>query len=176
MPRNILIPLFLLPLVGCGATAVPVTGIVQLDGKAVEGATIVFATEDGKYTAIGQSDATGRFELSTQNKVGAFPGTYKVTVVKTPAIKGGESMTPGSPEYVKQMEKEMKADAKSGMPKMMTPGPGMMMPKGPPTGGGAGSGPIASTLPMQYATPDKTPLTVKVPADGPITLDLKSKP
>jgi hypothetical protein len=46
---------------------------------------------------------------------------------------------------------------------------GMMPPGGENTA-------IHSDLPMLYATPDKTPFTIKVPPDGPVSLDLKSKP
>lgn len=138
---------------GCGGLP-PVEGVVTLDGTPVQGATVVFITPDGSGQPVsGVSDATGRFTLSTGGKAGAPPGTYKVVVTKTEAMKGIEGMKPGDPKYMEQMKKGM---AKPG-PSM----PGAFAPK--------------SLLPAIYAKADTTPLTQKVPPDGAIKLELKSK-
>jgi hypothetical protein len=157
-----------LALTGCGSSLVKTEGVVTLDGQPVEGATVTFMTEDGKQTSVGATDASGKFQLFTADKPGALPGSYKVTVVKTPKVAGAESMSPGNPEYLKQMKEESKdtmaASKKSAAFAKM---PGLA------AGGGAAS--IKSELPKIYGTPASTPLTAKVPSDGPITLELKSK-
>ena len=56
---------------GCGSKTsldtVPVTGIVKLDGTAVEGATVTFVPGGGGKAASGTTDATGRYNLTTQD-------------------------------------------------------------------------------------------------------------
>ncbi len=146
----------ILPFTGCGGGMTPVTGVVTLDGKPLAEATVTFISEDGKTVASGQSDDTGTFTLTSGNAPGAFPGTYKVTVTKYPKVVG---MSPGlqggggmDKDYLNNMKKEM---SKMGVP------------------GGAGA---KVELPAVYAAIEKTPLTCKVPADGPVKLELKSKP
>jgi len=125
----------------------------------------MFVSEDGNRSYTGFTDAAGKFSLAAGEKPGATAGTYKVTVMKTPKVAGAESMAPGNPDYLKHMEKEGKDAAK-------TSGPGkMMMPK-MPTPGSA----VKSELPAVYATTATTPLSAKVPSDGAVKLDLKSKP
>jgi len=153
---------------GCGPSLVRTEGEVKLDGQPVEGATVTFVSDaDPAKIYGGFTDASGKFSLSTGDKAGIPAGSYKVTVVKTPKVAGAESMAPGSPEYLKQMEKAAK-DAPRG-PKGAIPG---MMPKG-------GFGPtvgVRSELPAIYAGTATTPLSAKVPSNGPIVLELKSKP
>jgi hypothetical protein len=70
---------------GCGEgpKLVPVTGVVTLDGKPLTEAGILFApAEAGLLPASGQTDAQGRFQLTTLNRPGATAGSYRVTVVK----------------------------------------------------------------------------------------------
>lgn len=82
-------------LAGCGGTAgvdgvVPVTGAVEYQGQAVQGATVVFHPNDQGRAASGITDAQGRFELTTLTAGdGALPGTYQVTVTKTEVVGGG---------------------------------------------------------------------------------------
>lgn len=172
----------LLPLTGCGAKLQPVSGSVTLDGKAVAGANVMFTSDDGKHTASGTTDDSGNFTLSCPTGPGAFPGNYKVTVAKYPKVEGGVPGSEGGKiddSYLKSMKKETEAGkagpkgpmpgGKGGMP--MPPG-GMMMPPGV---GASGSG-VKSELPEVYAAIEKTPLTAKVPADGPVKLELKAKP
>lgn len=151
----------------CGGL-VTVKGVVTLDGAPVEGATVSFVTGDGKHTYTGLTDAGGNFTLlSADQKPGVAAGTYKVTVVKTPAMKMGPT-EPGSPEYMKEMQNEQKEGAKFSKPKIGMP-PGMP--------GMAKSGAAKSELPVVYATVGTTPLTAKVPPDtNPIAIELKSKP
>ena len=146
---------------GCGGGTVAVEGEVTLDGKPVDGATVVFTSDDGANTYSGFTDAAGRFSLSGANSKGALPGNYKVSVVKTPKVAGAEQMTPGGGDYLKQMKKGEKKQSS-----------GPMM---PPPPGAAGSG-IKSELPAVYAVVGTTPLTAKVPSDGPVKIELKAKP
>jgi hypothetical protein len=78
----------ILPTPGCGGkyTPVPVSGVVTLDGKPVEGATVYFYAigddKDGR-PAFGTTDKEGAFQLSTLgDNDGALPRQYKVVVTK----------------------------------------------------------------------------------------------
>lgn len=63
---------------------VPAEGIVTLDGVPVADATVLFITETGNNSASGVSNKDGKFELRVfEEKKGAVPGAYKVTVNKT---------------------------------------------------------------------------------------------
>jgi hypothetical protein len=63
---------------------VPAEGIVTLDGAPVSDATVLFITETGNNSASGVSNKDGKFELRVfEEKKGAIPGAYKVTVSKT---------------------------------------------------------------------------------------------
>ena len=73
---------------GCGDkyTPVPVSGVVTLDGKPVEGATVYFyAVGDAKdgRPAHGTTDKEGAFRLSTMgDEDGALRRHYKVVITK----------------------------------------------------------------------------------------------
>jgi hypothetical protein len=156
----------LLWMVGCGPSFKPVEGVVTLDGKPVEGATVFFTAEDGSgNSASGLTDANGKFTLTAGAKKGVLAGNYKVLITRTKALGAGGNpgmmkMKPGSPEYIEQMEKKKGKAGKGGLM------PGM------PTSEGSGS-----DLPEKYATADKTPLTCKVPPDTKVVqFELSSKP
>lgn len=86
---------------GCrsGVELLPVSGVVTLDGKPVEQATVLFKPETGPV-AYGQTDAAGRFELSTAGRKGAVPGKHKVSITKTKVTGvGNDEMV--DPEKVK---------------------------------------------------------------------------
>src|SRR5947208_8900535 len=72
--------------VGCGkARTSPVEGTVLLDGKPLAGASIQFIPQGGGKDATGQTDAGGRFAMSTfQPRDGVLHGSYKV-VISPPA-------------------------------------------------------------------------------------------
>lgn len=71
---------------GCGGGTASVSGVVTLDGKPVEGASVSFAPVSGDGGGIGGSygktDAQGRYELRTVvgDRSGAAPGKHKVTI------------------------------------------------------------------------------------------------
>ncbi|MCI0458408.1 MAG: carboxypeptidase-like regulatory domain-containing protein [Gemmataceae bacterium] len=79
--------------VGCGgsgdSSAVPVNGIVTLDGAPLDGATVVFIPEDkaareGTTGGHAKTGTDGKFViLGTKGQSGLAPGQYKVTVSKT---------------------------------------------------------------------------------------------
>ncbi len=86
---------------GCrsGIELLPVSGVVTLDGKPVEQATVLFKPETGPV-AYGQTDSAGRFELSTAGRKGAVPGKHKVSITKTKVTGvGNDEMV--DPEKVK---------------------------------------------------------------------------
>ncbi len=75
----------LLAISGCGGVkTVPVTGTVTLDGKTLDGVSIVFVpTEKEGKQANGRTDASGTFTLSSVGAdQGALPGSYKVGLSK----------------------------------------------------------------------------------------------
>jgi len=99
-------------IVGCGSDApstVPVTGTVTLDGKAVEGATVNFLSDESNIAASGKTDAQGKFSIRTfigSNVVdGAVVGTHKVSVAKTESA--AQDAAPSDPEAMKKMMAEM---------------------------------------------------------------------
>jgi hypothetical protein len=72
---------------GCGGApndkphTVPVTGIVTLDGKPLEGATVRFnPTDPKKNGGTGVTDAQGKYTLVHATNDGASPGSYKVVI------------------------------------------------------------------------------------------------
>ena len=154
---------------GCGGPKMhPVSGTVTLDNNPVEGATVVFASDDGKKTFAGVTDASGKYTISgSGNKDGAEAGSYKVLITKSKGMSGDASA--GSADYMKHMEKAAKENAKASG----GPGPGPAMPPSSPTAA-AGANKSKGDLPGMYSTAGTTPFTVKVPADGPQNFDLKT--
>lgn len=82
-------------LLGCDAKpglegVVPVQGTVTYNGEPVEGATVTFMPSSaGGKAAVGKTDDSGHFTLTTQNPGdGALPGDYLITVRKTETSGG----------------------------------------------------------------------------------------
>lgn len=76
----------------------PVSGTVKLSGTAVEGATVTFQLTEGKENAIGLTDKSGKYTLSTfKPSDGAVAGQYKVSISKFEAESApkGSSLPPG---------------------------------------------------------------------------------
>jgi hypothetical protein len=133
---------------GCGGGKVKVSGVVTLDGQPVEGAVVAFIPVDpGKgQMAHGTTDKEGVFNLSTSRpNDGAVPGEYKVTVT----YAEGATAPPASNqrEAFEGLEKARQQQQK----------------------------PPRYNIPAKYGNPDQTDLKQKVPPDGKVTLDLKSK-
>jgi len=88
LQEKLLFCLVLLMLVGCGSKSdiAPVTGVVTVDGKPVAGAQVLF-TSPNRRPAAGETDAKGRYVLSThETGDGAAVGSYTVTVTARPTI------------------------------------------------------------------------------------------
>jgi hypothetical protein len=129
----------LLLLAGCGDSLnlKPVTGTVTYNGKPVDGASVAFISMD-KPVAIGTTDASGKFTLSTNGKEGAPLGSHKVTVAKSTAVAGA-----GEGAKAEDMMKMMQNRNKS-----------------------AGGVLSQAELPLKYATPQGTELSAEVTADA----------
>lgn len=71
-------------------------GKVSLNGTPVEGANVSFSPQAGGRSAVGKTDAEGRFTLATTGAIGGVvPGEYQVGVSKE-KTEGG--MTPEESE------------------------------------------------------------------------------
>ena len=91
---------------GCGSSTASVSGVVTLDGKPLEGASVSFAPASGDGGGVGGSsgktDAQGRYTLRTVvgDKSGAAVGKHKVTISlykedpKNPDGAGGKELVP----------------------------------------------------------------------------------
>lgn len=86
MIRACLVSLLVLVLFGAGCNQGPrlakVSGVVLLDGKPIEGASVLFTPEAGGRPADGVTDKEGKFTLQTfEPGDGALVGKHKVAVV-----------------------------------------------------------------------------------------------
>src|SRR5262249_2016105 len=113
-----------------------------------EGAMVTFIPVDQKpgQIATGTTDKDGGFQLTTtQPNDGAFPGEYKVTVVYAEGAEPPPAK--GVKEAFQGFEKAQGQERK----------------------------PPKYKIPEKYRLGAKTDLKQKVPADGKVTLALKSK-
>src|SRR5262245_8438961 len=150
----------LLALTGCSSKYKPVavSGVVTLDKKPVEGATVYFyATGDAKEgrPAQGITDKDGKFYLSTLgNKDGALPGQYKVVIHKyvptNPSLKIPDF--PNTPEGKAARDdfNYRNFEAK-------------------------GIQPFKNSLPAKYSNSETTPLTCTVKKSMTVDYELTSK-
>jgi len=126
----------------------PVSGTVTLDGKPVDGATVVFVpTGTPAYGAYAITDSSGRFTLkSSETVTGAVPGGYLVQVTKlVPDTSGSVVVTPEEAEHEAQA-------------------------KGSSSTAGGGT---KNALPEKYANPKTSGIEVTVPAEGIQNLEIK---
>ena len=66
---------------------VPVHGIVRYNGKPLDGARVTFTPAAGGAAAYGDTDAEGKFTLTSfEPGDGAVPGHHHVTVVKAQEV------------------------------------------------------------------------------------------
>ena len=133
-------------LAGCGGSGVSaVEGVVTLDGKPLQNASIHFVPQGAGRDATGQTDASGHFTMSTfKPGDGVVPGEYKVVI--SPPL--------GEPDPTQYASADEAMSGAAKVPAKKKSGP---------------------AFPEQYARVDKTPLTQKVPASGRVTYGLKSK-
>jgi hypothetical protein len=144
---------------GCGGgpSMSKVEGIVTLDGKPVNGATVMFEPETkGCRQASGRSGEDGVFHLTTFNtNDGAQAGTYKIVVTKTEEMSGFQA-DPNDPQTMNKMIDKMKMTMKNS--------PGAAKAKGA----------HKSPIPEQYTKADKTPLKCTVPHNGRVEVAMTS--
>lgn len=92
-------------LAGCGSddspTLVPATGTVYYNDKPISGAMVTFQVE-GKPLATGQTNAEGKFVITTGGRPGAPLGDAKVGIAKTAA--GTQDMTSMKPDDMRAMQ------------------------------------------------------------------------
>ena len=77
--------------VGCGQASavkmVRVTGTVKYKGEPVKDAVVTFATEKSPRTAVGMTDAQGKYSLTTlKTNDGAVAGDHTITIFKSPPV------------------------------------------------------------------------------------------
>lgn|SRR5262245_1226567 len=78
----------------------PVTGKVTLNGTAAEGVAVSFIPDGGGPSAVGVTDASGQYALTTSvNGDGAKPGSYKVTLAKYEGDKAPTSESEVHADY-----------------------------------------------------------------------------
>ena len=128
--------------------AVPVRGTVTYQGQPVSGALISFLGGNDSRPATAVSKTDGSFELRTLGLPGAFPGTYKVVVMKPEG--GASAPDPGfSPSGQDLSMEQAAAAAKRPPPK------------------------TKELLPARYNSPQTTPLTFEVKSSGENVCNLK---
>lgn len=106
MYRNALAGLFvaLAMTLGCGGGpgAVPVEGVVTLDGAPLPNATVALmpltAANPGPFSGV--SDSTGKFTLGTPDGSGAAPGEYYVNIT---TVQGGAGIEGAPPPTQKEV-------------------------------------------------------------------------
>lgn len=80
------------------SVTVKASGNVTLNGKPVEGAIVMFNSEQLNLTAYGKSDSSGHFQLTTyESGDGAPVGHYRVVIKKVEHAVTGESDHPALP-------------------------------------------------------------------------------
>lgn len=103
-------------LLGCGdgQGLVPVKGQVLLDGKPVEGAAVMFEPESGGIPAMGVTDASGEFSLTTTGRgAGATPGPNGVSVSKQVLARPNRKVEEGEIVAMKSETPEIYASPKT---------------------------------------------------------------
>ena len=127
----------------------PTTGMVTLFGAPLADATIAFApTASGQPTAIGRTDATGNFTLTTyQFGDGAAEGSFKVVVTK--AMNMGEAAGGGGGDDGHGDTSGETADS-----------------GGSHSASGSGGAAAAGMVAEIYGSSETTPLTADVKSDG----------
>lgn len=108
-----------------GPKTVPASGVVSLDGTPVEGASIVFIGDNGKYSAQAQSSDDGSFSLNAfEFKTGAVPGSYKAIVTKTEEITTGSGELKG--EEAEHAGEEAQLGIRNAMPEKYSQPTGLL--------------------------------------------------
>jgi hypothetical protein len=88
---------------GCGGEmkVAPVSGVVTLDGKPLDRASVVFKPEAGGRPSFGVTDENGRFSLAySMNEDGAEVGPATVTISTKLQVEGADENRPRAAERV----------------------------------------------------------------------------
>jgi hypothetical protein len=95
----------------------PVTGVVTLNNEPVADAAVTFHPAGSGKLAVGKTDASGRFTLTTTEtgQSGAVPGRYRVTVAKYVSPEQPAAVAP-SGEYQEQAPETTPAPAQNVLP------------------------------------------------------------
>jgi len=122
---NLLAVAVLVSVLGLGCTGqqggdrpktVRVTGTVTHSGEPVEGATVAFQSAGGSKSAIGVTDADGKYTLTTfESGDGAVPGEYQVKICKY-QVETSQAVDESSPDYVPPAEGEQSAPPENLLP------------------------------------------------------------
>ncbi len=137
---------------GCGgggsANTVPVTGTVTYNNQPVEGAVVSFIPVREGQSAIGKTNASGRYTMRTAQSDGVVPGQYRVKIEK---FEGGERATgPSGPTVEEYPADYAETEAQAGA--APTPAPKHL-------------------LPAKYADPTTSGFTVTVSSGQQNTFD-----
>ena len=146
----------LLGVYGCSGASKPVKvkGTVTLDGKPLPNGQVKFIpTAEKGREATGVTDADGTFQLETfSSGDGALPGDYKVTVEYQEPVSQTEVTAPQKGQSMKAMwdatQKKMKEQQKK---------------------------PPKYVVPPKYSDRKDTPLQQRVPPEGRVLFELRSK-
>jgi hypothetical protein len=96
---------------GGGGPVLPVNGIVTLDGKPLDGATVTFYPEGEGGRGFAKTGTDGKFVIAgMKNEAGLAPGKYKVTVSRMNLPGGGASDDPTSPAVGAVTDADIKND------------------------------------------------------------------
>ena len=135
----------------------PVSGTVKFNGSAVEGATITFQLTEGKENAIGSTDKSGKYTLSTfKPNDGAVAGQYKVSITKYDVEPIKTSALPPGQIASGDLPADYAAPAIN-------------------VGGGKGSTGPKNSLPAKYANADSSALRALVETAGENKFDFDLK-
>lgn len=110
-------------LAGCGGdphkakrvATFAVKGVVNYQGKPVEGATVLFEKEDHSQSAVGVTDKNGNFALQTYEPGdGAPAGSYYVTIKKLEAKTDNKAAAATDSGEYKGVEEVVSVDTATG--------------------------------------------------------------
>jgi hypothetical protein len=148
---------------GCGGGTHKVEGVVLMGDSPLEGATVMFfPTTEGAQAGSGKTDAAGKFVImNPSSKDGTLPsGTYKVTVTKIDLSSTAEPVDVTALDPTTAMAKV------AGPMKKSIPGAKIISPPGMSAKSGK------NLIPHSYSKTDTTPITITVPASGPVTIKI----
>jgi hypothetical protein len=137
---------------GCGGGPTPVEGVVLLDGRPLEGATINFVPDGGVgEPAVAVTTADGRFQASTQAGLGAMPNTYRVLISKVTGPPQRRPPWAGRAEAPTEAEKAAYLRELAAIDKAQK-----------------------DAVPPDYTRANTTPLRVTVPLKGELRIEMAS--